>query len=836
MGYELNRLMTQMGVAAPTVGALPADATDTSRAAHQQYRTNYLSRVANTPQYLQSQFNTAGATVPPVMTFSAAQRYATRPGEGGIEQVNRSIRNYFSAYPAVTQADVDWASRQWGWSEPDIRNAMGAGFEYGQGISGPAGTSQAARYMAQPGRGGLAALQQQIRGTLAANPNATDAEIAAAQATTGISNRDIYNATGNYWGNVLRAPEVTTRPAAPPPTARTPINLAGYYNTAVGRNMSEAEMVNQLRAAGVTDAQMNAARNRLLGVPENSSWEEANRLAAERGVTAPVYTDTTTTTAATTLPTTANLGSTQGLVDFYRNAAAGGASEADIVAQLSAAGVTAAQMLEGRNALLGRPAGTPYGGEAPYRETESGYARGGGVHALARKYARGGSAQVEDDGKRDFATEVSVGSDEPQMVPERRLMPAMEEPATPAPPVVPVVERAPEASPAVRPVALPEARSTPVSPAAVDLMSMVQRYAGESDPYATELREARRRAAAETERFDTLLGEMASARRAPPDKSELYFRLAAAFGAPTKFGSFGESLGNVGREMGAYQKEQRAATREDEALRRQMGLEAAKMRVGAAREDVSTLRALTAEQLKDRRALLTEYIKSGRPQSEAGKAAADMGLQPNTPEYNKFVSDYVERKLSSGELFNELRLTIAQGNLGVAREGLALRQEEQARKTAQDAKLSPTETKLVLEAEQSVGALQDSMTALDRAFKLNPQTFEGTYQDIIKRMVLEEFNPKDPRVLATREQTNLLGRGAIEKLKASFGGNPTEGERAALMQLEGIDSKSREERASIMKNTYELLKKREQRERDRLQRIRAGQFRTTTPIAGEGAE
>ena len=128
------------------------------------------------------------------------------------------------------------------------------------------------------------------------------------------------------------------------------------------------------------------------------------------------------------------------------------------------------------------------------------------------------------------------------------------------------------------------------------------------------------------------------------------------------------------------------------------------------------------------------------------------------------------------------------------------------------------------------------MTALDRAFKLNPQTFEGTYQDIIKRKVLEELNPKDPRVLATREQTNLLGRGAIEKLKASFGGNPTEGERAALMQLEGIDSKSREERASIMKNTYELLKKREQRERDRLQRIRAGQFRTTTPIAGEGAE
>jgi hypothetical protein len=467
-----------------------------------------------------------------------------------------------------------------------------------------------------------------------------------------------------------------------------------------------------------------------------------------------------------------------------------------------------------------------------YYEQPSGYAHGGGVHKLAQKYARGGSAK--DDDKQEFETEVSLGSDVPEMIAPRSVE-AIPEPVRMTPQQIEAAVAPVTASPATQPVALPMAAATPMSPAANDLMAMLQRYQTES-VYAPELRAARERAAQESARFEQLIQQMANQPSAAPDKSEVYFRLAAAFGAPTRTGSFAESLGAAGKVMSEYTAEQRAARKADEQLRRQLGLEAAKLRMGAAREDVESLRGLAAEEMRDRRAVVAEYLKSGRPQSEAGKAAADMGLQPGTPDYNKFVSEYVERKLASGEMFKQAQLAIAQGNLGIAQAGLGLKQQEQEAKTAERAKLSPTETKLVLEAEQSVGALQDSMTALDRAFKLNPQTFDGTYQDIARRKVLEEINPNDPRVLATREQTNLLGRGAIEKLKASFGGNPTEGERAALMQLEGIDSKSKAERAQIMANTYDLLRKREQRERDRLQRIRAGQFRTTTPIAGEGAE
>ena len=141
--------------------------------------------------------------------------------------------------------------------------------------------------------------------------------------------------------------------------------------------------------------------------------------------------------------------------------------------------------------------------------------------------------------------------------------------------------------------------------------------------------------------------------------------------------------------------------------------------------------------------------------------------------------------------------------------------------------------KLKSETETTLGGIDDAMSSLKRAYSLNPNTFDGTLVSIAQRKVLEQTDPKDPRVLATREQTNLLSKGAIDRLRATFGGNPTEGERAALLDLEGIDSKSKDERSRIMKNTYKLLQARRAREQKRLNDISAGLYRETTPSAGE---
>jgi hypothetical protein len=152
---------------------------------------------------------------------------------------------------------------------------------------------------------------------------------------------------------------------------------------------------------------------------------------------------------------------------------------------------------------------------------------------------------------------------------------------------------------------------------------------------------------------------------------------------------------------------------------------------------------------------------------------------------------------------------------------------------AQQSKLSPQEMKLKSETEDILTSTDQAMADLKRAYQLNPNTFDTSLGDIAQRKLLEAAGSKDPKVIATREQTNLLSKSAVGKLKTAFGGNPTEGERKILLDLEGIDSKSKEERAIIMRNSYTALKNRREREQKRLNDIKQGLYRDTSAPTGE---
>jgi hypothetical protein len=141
--------------------------------------------------------------------------------------------------------------------------------------------------------------------------------------------------------------------------------------------------------------------------------------------------------------------------------------------------------------------------------------------------------------------------------------------------------------------------------------------------------------------------------------------------------------------------------------------------------------------------------------------------------------------------------------------------------------------KLKTEVEDILTSTDQAMLDLKRAYQLNPNTFDTSLADVAQRKVLEQAGVKDPKVIATREQTNLLSKSAVGKLKTAFGGNPTEGERKILLDLEGIDSKSKEERAIIMKNSYSALKMRREREQKRLNEISQGLYRNTSAPTGE---
>jgi len=397
-------------------------------------------------------------------------------------------------------------------------------------------------------------------------------------------------------------------------------------------------------------------------------------------------------------------------------------------------------------------------------------------------------------------------------------------------------------------MAKPDDTTIPMSPNMAMLQKMLLANQSQASPYANELRAARTAATAQTAAFNKMLENAIKGQDDnKPSNAEMYFRLAAAFGAPTKTGNFFESLAEVNKSLADQAKETRLAGKAGQALRLQLGLEGAKAGMTAAKEDVAALRALTSEEMKEKaaygRELIKEYFRSGEAQSAAGKQAQDEGLIPGTPKYQARVTAISDEQFKRLTASVDASAAAAQASLAAISRGdeaTKLAREKfdaaQAKTRADATKLSPPELKLKTETEDLVASTEQALKNLQRAYALNPNTFDTSAIDTAQRKILEVAGSKDPKVLATRELENLLSKGAIEKLRASFGGNPTEGERKILLSLEGLESKSIEERKLIMLNAYDALKITQARHKARLKDIVSGVYRTTTPEIAQETE
>lgn len=371
-------------------------------------------------------------------------------------------------------------------------------------------------------------------------------------------------------------------------------------------------------------------------------------------------------------------------------------------------------------------------------------------------------------------------------------------------------------------------------PAVNPMLELLAKYQNPTSDYAGELKAARDAHTKESQAFQDMIKQAAEAQNdTGPSKSEMYFRLAAALGSPTKTGSFGETLGNAANTIGQYQGEVRNAQRAGAAAKLQLALQGQQARMAASKDDLATTRQLADEEIKGKRAegtkMLEAYLKSGQPQSEAGKIAIDAGLAQGTPEYNSFVKKYVADKIESGNVFKQMTAAVAQGNLENAQARTDLQVKAEERKAADAKKLSPTELKLKVETEDLLNATNEGLFALKQAYELNPKTFDGTIADKVRRFALENTNPKDEQVVSTRTQENLLSEKAVAGLKSAFGGNPTEGERKILLDLQGISAKSKEERKGIMLNAYAVLKRKQAQQATRLSDIKSGNVRLASP-------
>jgi hypothetical protein len=382
----------------------------------------------------------------------------------------------------------------------------------------------------------------------------------------------------------------------------------------------------------------------------------------------------------------------------------------------------------------------------------------------------------------------------------------------------------------------------PMSSNMAALQQMLRATQSQASPYADDLRAARAAANSQTVAFNKMLQDAIKGQEdSGPSKAETYFRLAAAFGAPTKTGHFAEGLAEANKSMAEQAKETRLSNKAGQALKLQLGLEGAKAGMAAAKDDVNALRALTGEEMKDKaayqRELIKDYFTSGKAQSSAGKQAIDEGLVQGSPEFQarvKTISDEEFKKLTAGvdASVAAANASVAAMNRGDAAAQLNREKFDLQQKNA--AKLTAPEMKLKVDADDMIGQTEDAMANLRRAFALNPQTFDTSLPDLAQRKILETAGSKDPKVIATRELENILEKAALSTLKATFPGAISDGERKALMNTVGLGSKSIEERARIMMSSYEALKSVSKRAKERLKRINEGGYRDTTPsITGE---
>ena len=426
------------------------------------------------------------------------------------------------------------------------------------------------------------------------------------------------------------------------------------------------------------------------------------------------------------------------------------------------------------------------------------FARGGAVDVP--RFQFGGLNEVDRD--KDFATLAEEYGAQP--------------PAEPAPQLL-----------AVQPLAAQQP---------MNLESMLAKYMQPgASSYGAELAEARGRARAETEAFNKMLQDAikGSGEGGGPSKSEMYFRLAAAFADPGKTGSFGEGLGRAAGAVAEQKKAEREARRAAARESLQLGLTAQQARMTGAREDVSSLRQLAGEEMKDKRTvtaeLLKEWTKRNDPVSTAGKQAQDEGLKPGTPQFQARVREISELAVDRANA--QIQATVA--GMSVAAANLALGQARFTQQQTEARRLTPQELTLKTDTENAIAASDSAMRSLKQAYQLNPNSFDASLPDLAQRKILEAAGSKDTKLVNTRTMENLLGEQALSQLKTTFGSAPTEGERKILMDLQGIGAKSREERAIIMRNAYKSLQSARERQQKRLNEINQGLYREVgTPTAG----
>lgn len=366
-------------------------------------------------------------------------------------------------------------------------------------------------------------------------------------------------------------------------------------------------------------------------------------------------------------------------------------------------------------------------------------------------------------------------------------------------------------------------------------------------PYAAvrTAMDARKEAAKERQAYYDDLTAKLMAQRTGPSFSERMFQLSAALAKPTSRRGFGAVLENVAPVLQAQEQ----AKREGETKRR------------------DALSALAAAQLTQREALAEQAVDTELELTKLANKRRPVGFNPITGQ-KEYLDEITPTPVGAAELkspgtmetrggidgyYNEKRVWTPLPQRAEKETFRPATPEEAAMYGAATGQISNLtgkflpgaapkprtltsgEQKILIQSEDVFNSATDTLTKLRRVIDLNPKALEGSLTGF-RKQVGSLFASDDPVYVATEELDNTLQSMALTMLKSTFPGAVSDGERKALMALQGSSSLPRAARDRIYRNAFEAAQTVAARAKERAEKTKSGFYteRTSPKPAAAG--
>lgn len=160
-------------------------------------------------------------------------------------------------------------------------------------------------------------------------------------------------------------------------------------------------------------------------------------------------------------------------------------------------------------------------------------------------------------------------------------------------------------------------------------------------------------------------------------------------------------------------------------------------------------------------------------------------------------------------------------NIAVRREGLDIQRQRLDTVKNKKTPLSATAQKELFEADEGIQAGESVISALDKALELNDKALSGPGAGTLGKV--GSWVGVDSAV-ATEDLKNIVTAQALENLKATFGGMPTEGERKILLEIQGSVDQAPEVRRGIYERAKALAARRIEFSKKKAAQLRSGEY------------